>query len=193
MTDEGQTSDGVSGAGFPDLRTRRRSKARFQLALIDGPNMSNLRTGGRDRRTYGTIESIEVLHAWLKSFAESLGVDLDVVLSNHEGEIIEYVHRSSPGTHAYLINPAGLNCQGEALYEALRESGRPVVELHFANIAAIGYQMTVFTRSVQAMTMGLRHYGYLASIFALVIALDDDTFLGAAAGTVSAGLVQPNS
>lgn len=163
---------------FPDLRNVRRSRAVRNLRLIDGPNMSNLRPGGRDRRTYGAIESIGVLHAWLTGFAASLGISLETKVSNHEGELLEYVHRTAVDTDAYLINPAGLNLQSEALREALHETGRPVMELHFANIAAIGYPNTVFTRSVTGMTMGLRQYGYLATVFALVMALDDPGFLG---------------
>ena len=163
---------------FPDLRNIRRSRTARKLRLIDGPNMSNLRPGGRDRRTYGAIESIDLLHAWLTGFAGSLGVALETKLSNHEGELLEYVHRTADETDAYLVNPAGLNLQSEALREALHETGRPIMELHFANIAAIGYPNTVFTRSVTGMTMGLRQYGYLATLFALVMALDDPEFVG---------------
>lgn len=163
---------------FPDLRATRRIRTELNLKLIDGPNMSNLRPGGRDRRTYGAIASIDVLHAWMTAFATSLGVTLETKVSNHEGELLEYVHRTAEDTDAYLINPAGLNLQSEALREALHETNRPVMELHFANIAAIGYPVTVFTRSVTGMTFGLRQYGYLATLFALVMALDDPGFLG---------------
>ena len=163
----------------PNLSFMRRSgSARHRLRLIDGPNMPNLGGGGRDPRTYGTIASLAALHGWMTEAAEGLGVRLDTVTSNHEGDLLEHVHAHMDDTDAWLINPAGLNLQSEALREALTETGRPVQELHFANVAAIGYPETVFTRSVTGMTMGLRQYGYLASMLGLVLALDDPDVLG---------------
>jgi len=151
----------------------RPTLAKLKFALIDGPNMSNLRTGGRDRRTYGAIESIETLHSWLTASAAEIGIELETFVSNHEGEIIEYVHSKSDFIDAFLVNPAGLNLQSHALNEALIESNRPIIELHFANIAALGYPTTVFTQGATAMVMGLRQYGYLASLVAVALALNE--------------------
>ncbi len=165
---------------IPDLGACRTGTARHSLRLIDGPNMSNLRSGGRDRRTYGAIADLATLHGWMVASAAHLGVTLQPFVSNHEGALLEYVHAHHDDTDAWLINPAGLNLQSEALREALAETGHPVQELHFANVAAIGYPVTVFTRSVTGMSMGLRQYGYLASLLGLVMALDDPAFLDGA-------------
>lgn len=163
----------MSSSAFADLRHMRRSERRYSFRLIDGPNMSNLRTGGRDRRTYGSIPDIGTLHRNVVDLGEALNVEVSTFLSNHEGELIEYVHETAGTTDAYLINPAGLNLIGAALSEALAETAKPVIELHFANIAAIGYQTTLFTHSVTGMTMGLRQYGYYGSIIGLACLLDD--------------------
>ncbi len=149
------------------------------IHLIDGPNMSNL--GRRDPRLFGAIASIEALHALVTTHAERLGVQLDCFVSNHEGAILEHVHATAAGTDAYLVNPAGLTTTSEGFRHALQETKKPVVEVHFHNLTANG-QTSVFSPSVLGMVSGLREYSYIAALTGLVMALDDDTFLGAGEG-----------
>ena len=47
-----------------------------RIALIDGPNMSNL--GHRSKKVYGPNQgTIESLHAYVVSYGKSLGVDVE--------------------------------------------------------------------------------------------------------------------
>ncbi|RLA26416.1 MAG: dehydroquinase, partial [Gammaproteobacteria bacterium] len=68
-------------------------------------------------------------------------------------------------------NPGGLWRFGEPTNIAFEQSGKPFVEVHFANIYATGDQ-SVYTDSALATTMGFRHYGYLGSLVALVAELN---------------------
>jgi 3-dehydroquinate dehydratase-2 len=169
----------------------RTGTRRHRIALIDGPNMSNL--GRRNARVYGTISSLAELHRVVGEFADSLAVELETFSSNYEGAILEFLHESADRTDGYLINPAGLTTTGEATRHALEETGRPAIEVHFANITAtagsagqsrglpVGAWESRFSRTVTGVMMGMRQYSYFAALLALTLALDDETFLGAPA------------
>ena len=159
----------------------------LRITLIDGPNMPNL--GNRNKRVYGPIASIEALQAFAKDVGTGLGVEIDTLATNHEGNILDFIHESASRSDAFILNPAGLTKTGEATRHALEETGKPWVEVHFSNISAPpwsgrglpgGPWESNFTRSATGMSMGLRHHSYLAAIVGLVSALDDEQFLGKA-------------
>lgn len=159
-----------------------------RIAVIDGPNMSNL--GARNKRVYGKINSLSDLQAYVVETGQKLGVEVEVFASNYEGAILEFIHESASHVDGYIINPAGLTVVGEATRHALEETQKPVVEVHFANIVCPptaprglpgGPWESKFSRSATGVAMGLRQYSYVAALTGLTLALDDETFLGAPA------------
>jgi 3-dehydroquinate dehydratase II len=163
-----------------------------RIALIDGPNMSNL--GRRSKKVYGPIASLDALHEHVRSYGRSLGVEVETFASNYEGAILEFIHESAHRVDGYLINPAGLTTGSLAVPHALIESGRPRIEVHFANPEASadsprGAPVTpltsVFSPYVTGKMTGLRHHGYIGALVALTLALDDVGFLGAEADIAS--------
>lgn len=167
------------------MSLRAEGATAWRIALIDGPNMPNL--GARDQAIYGPIRSIGDLHALAGRFAQQLGLDLRTMTSNHEGEILEFVHATASEVDGYVINPAGLTTYGEATRHALADSGRPYVEVHFANLARHMEHISGarrlesrFTKSAVGLVMGMRQYGYLGALLSLALALDDESFLDGA-------------
>jgi 3-dehydroquinate dehydratase II len=147
--------------------------------------MTNL--GARNKRVYGAIASLEDLQNFCKSFGASLGVNVSTFASNFEGAVLEFIHASAKSTDAYVINPAGLTEPGVATKHALTETGKPFVEVHFANIVAppaaprglpIGPWNSTFSPSATSVMMGMREYSYAAAVLSLAMALDDKSFLG---------------
>jgi 3-dehydroquinate dehydratase II len=158
------------------LRSFRPATVRWRLALIDGPNMSNLGEGGRDRRTYGAINSIGELQGAIAALADGLGVALNAYQSNREGDIVAYIYDRFEDVDAFLINPAALTRLGAPCALALADSRKPYVELHFANIATVGwFDGAMITRKAAGVIMGLRHYSYIGATFGLVCNLDADS------------------
>lgn len=166
----------------PPLRSGSRPHV---VAVIDGPNMSNL--GARNRRVYGAVNSLADLQTFVVDTGKGLGVDVEVFASNYEGAILEFIHESATRVDGYLINPAGLTTTGEPTRHALEETGRPFIEVHFSNVVAPptaprglpgGPWQSNFTRSATGMCMGMRHYSYAGALVALTMALDDSDFLG---------------
>jgi 3-dehydroquinate dehydratase-2 len=147
---------------------REQQSPRWRIALLNGANMTNL--GRRDPHIYGTIESLAALEDLVAGTGSRLGVEVVPFHSNDEGALVDFVeaHGDFDG---YLINPGGLWAFGEPTRIALEQTGRPVVEVHFANIRATGEHST-FTKSVLGTVMGFRHHGYLAALVALTLWLD---------------------
>jgi len=163
----------------------RASDARaWRIAVIDGPNMPNL--GRRDQAIYGPIRSLDDLQQFVTNFGSEIGVAVECFASNHEGEILEFIHGSAARIDGYIINPAGLTTYGEATRHALVDSGRPYVEVHFANTARhfrgvsgeAEPPRSKFTYTATGLCMGLRQYSYVGGMLGLVLGLDDASFLG---------------
>ncbi len=159
---------------------------RWRIAVIDGPNMPNL--GARDPGIYGPIRSLADLQEFVRRVADAVGVEVEAFASNHEGEILEFIHAGAAAVDGYLINPAGLTTYGEATRHALADSRRPYVEVHFANLSrhvdAIDPKAELrsrFTHSAAGLSMGMRQYSYAGALLALALSLDDEAFLGGGA------------
>lgn len=171
-----------------EFKITRGTNTRHRIAVIDGPNMSSL--GNRSKQVYGPIASLDDLKAYVSGFGASLGVEVENFSSNYQGAILEFIHESAARVDGYIINPAGLTTVGEGVRHALEDTGRPVIEVHFANISATagaarglggGSINSSFTHTATGMAMGMRHYSYAAALTALTLALDDPSFLGAKA------------
>tara|TARA_S200000501_G_C20746206_1_gene709626 strand:- start:389 stop:826 length:438 start_codon:yes stop_codon:yes gene_type:complete len=102
------------------------------LILINGPNLNLL--GSREPEIYGhsTLSKIE---NDLTKYSKSFGCELYCFQSNHEGEIIESIHKAKENkVDAIIINPAGLSHTSIALRDALVGVQIPFVEIHISNI-----------------------------------------------------------
>ncbi|MFK0009626.1 type II 3-dehydroquinate dehydratase [Paenarthrobacter sp. NPDC090520] len=158
----------------------------WRIAVIQGPNMSAL--GKRDPGLFGSVRSLEDLNNQLDGFAAKIDVELRHFSSNIEGEILNFIH-DSDDVDAFMINPAGLTMFGMATRDALLDSGRPYLEVHFANLAqwfstsGTPDAKSIFSHGASGVMEGLRHHGYVGGMLALTLALDDQSFLGKTART----------
>ena len=146
----------------------RHDARRWRIALLNGLNMTNL--GRRDPHIYGTIDSLATLEDLVATTGEQLGVEVVPFHANDEGALVDFIE-AHDDIDGYLINPGGLWAYGESTRIALAQTGRPVVEVHFANIRATGEHST-FTKSTKGTVMGFRHHGYLGALVSLTLHLD---------------------
>jgi 3-dehydroquinate dehydratase II len=160
------------------LRGRRSGDHRWRLNLIDGPNMSNLGKGGRDPRTYGTTTSLAALQDSIASMGDGLGLEMSAFSANHEGSIVAHIYETAASVDAFLINPAAMTRFGAPCRIALSDVRRPFIELHFANVAALGWAGGVTTPVATGVVMGFRHYSYMGALFGLISALDSGWLQG---------------
>ena len=154
------------------LKQQRPGQHQWRLDLIDGPNMSNLGTGGRDPRTYGVVTSLAALQGSIVAMGEGLGITMTSYHSNHEGDVVAHLYETAATVDGFLINPAALTRYSAPTKIALAESRRPFIEMHFANVTALDWIGGTMTPVATGVVMGLRHYSYMGALFGFVAALD---------------------
>ncbi|MFI5359511.1 MAG: type II 3-dehydroquinate dehydratase [Halanaerobiales bacterium] len=137
-----------------------------QVAVIHGPNLNML--GMREPEIYGYLTLAE-LNEKIKEYGRKLNLDLTIFQSNHEGEIVDFIHEGYNKYKGIVINPAGLTHYSIVLRDALVAIKLPVIEVHISNI----YQREEFRHhSVIApvaigQISGLGTDGYLYALDAL--------------------------
>lgn len=103
------------------------------ILVLHGPNLNLL--GKREPSIYGTT-SLDQINAELARKARSLGLEIECFQSNHEGALIDEIHKRMGWTEGIIINPGGLTHTSVALRDAIAGSGVPAIEAHLSNIHA---------------------------------------------------------
>ncbi|MGX4761065.1 type II 3-dehydroquinate dehydratase [Corynebacterium sp. FDAARGOS 1242] len=133
------------------------------ILVLNGPNLNRL--GKRQPEIYGseTLEDIE------KRMRAAAGQEEIIFFqSNHEGELIDYVHRAADGGWPVIINPGGFTHTSVALRDALAEvaDGAGFVEVHLSNVHARESfrQHSYLSPIARGVIAGLGSYGYIAAL-----------------------------
>lgn len=133
------------------------------MLVLNGPNLGSL--GRREPEVYGT-RTLADLEALLTARAAELGIQLHCLQSNHEGQLIDWIERETVGTDVIVINPGALSHTSLALADALRGSGKPVIEVHISNVFAREPERhrMVTAAAARGVISGLGFEGYLAAL-----------------------------
>lgn len=103
----------------------------MRVYFINGPN-ANL-YGHTSKDVYGA-ETFEGLGKRCRKTAKQLGMRLEFLQSNAEGEIIDWVQEAAKKADGVIVNGAGLTYTSIALLDALLAFPGPIVEVHMSNI-----------------------------------------------------------
>lgn len=104
-----------------------------KILVINGPNLNLL--GTREKEVYGTATLADIA-AMMNKEAAGLGMDLDFIQSNHEGEIIDRIHSARGIYNVLIINAGAYTHYSIAIRDALKAVEIPSVEVHLSNIHA---------------------------------------------------------
>lgn len=160
-----------------DSKSRSKSGARaanaaqgLRILVVHGPNLNLL--GKREPEIYGT-QTLANIDADLAAVAKDLGVEIESVQSNHEGELIDRIQEAIGHTHGILINPGGFTHSSIALRDALVATSLPVVEVHLSNVYARESfrQLSYVSPVAVGVISGLGAQGYKFGLEALVTRL----------------------
>jgi 3-dehydroquinate dehydratase II len=101
------------------------------VLVLDGPNLNLV--GTREPEIYGR-QTLDEIHAGLATRAAELGLAIDFFQSNHEGALIDRLHRRD--FDVSIVNAGGLTHTSVALRDALLGIDRPFIEVHLSDPAA---------------------------------------------------------
>lgn len=101
------------------------------IFLLNGPNLNLL--GLRQPEIYGR-ETLEDLAEACGALAEELGLSIRFHQSNHEGQIIDWIHEARGAGAGIVINPGAFTHTSIAILDALNAFEGPVLEVHISNI-----------------------------------------------------------
>jgi len=101
------------------------------ITVLNGPNLNLL--GQRQPEIYGHATLNDVENNCVAIAAE-LGLSTDFKQSNHEGQLIDWIHAARATAAGIVINPAALSHTSVGLLDALNTYDGLVIEVHISNI-----------------------------------------------------------
>jgi len=104
-----------------------------KILVINGPNLNML--GIREKEIYGG-QTLADINSSLEELALQEGVDIEFFQSNHEGEIVDRIHRAYGKVDFMIINAGAYTHYSVAIYDALKTARIPFIEVHISNIYA---------------------------------------------------------
>lgn len=102
-----------------------------RVLVLHGPNLNLL--GLREPDVYGT-DTLADANTQLATLAAELRVQVTARQSNHEGQLIDWLHEARDHFEGVLINPGGYTHTSVALRDAIAAIEKPCVEVHLSNI-----------------------------------------------------------
>jgi 3-dehydroquinate dehydratase-2 len=106
---------------------------RNRVAVLHGVNLNTL--GRRPAEHYGTL-TLPELERQVGRFARELGLEAMFFQSNHEGEFVEELHKTSEYADGLVLNPGAWTHYAWSLRDALEVTGLPAVEVHLSDVDA---------------------------------------------------------
>ena len=121
-----------------------RAQVSKPIFILNGPNLNLL--GQRQPEIYGRETLADVAEA-CAGLAEELGVSIRCLQSNHEGQLVDWVHEARTQGAGVIINAGAYTHTSIAILDALDAFDGPVIEVHISNIHK---------------REGFRHHSYLS-------------------------------
>lgn len=133
----------------------------MQISIVNGPNLNLL--GVREKSIYGA-QSFESYFEELKQAFPT--VDLQYFQSNHEGELLDYLHKIGFSYKGVVLNAGAFTHTSVALADAIAAIESPVVEVHISNIYAreAFRHHSYLTKNCAGIISGLGLAGYKLGI-----------------------------
>ena len=133
------------------------------VTLLNGPNLNLL--GLRQPEIYGR-ETLDDVAAKVSGLAEELGLTVRALQSNHEGQLVDWIHEARGKSAGIIINPGAYSHTSIAILDALNAYDGPVIEVHISNIhkrEAFRHHSYVSTRA-DGVIAGCGTDGYLLAL-----------------------------
>ncbi len=139
----------------------------MKFIVLNGPNLDML--GKREPDVYGkvTLKEIETIIA---EWSGRAGVEVETLQSNHEGDLVDAIHRADHDADGLVVNPGALTHYSFSLRDAIAGVGIPVVEVHLSNIHAREEfrSRSVTANAADGIIAGFGAHSYILGLQALL-------------------------
>ncbi|GAD57547.1 type II 3-dehydroquinate dehydratase [Limimaricola cinnabarinus] len=132
------------------------------IYVLNGPNLNLL--GKRQPEIYGH-ETLQDVAALCEAVAGD-GFEIRLLQSNHEGQIIDWIHEARETSCGIVINPGAFTHTSIAILDALNAYDPPVIEVHISQVhkrEAFRHHSYVSLRA-DGVIAGLGLEGYAAAV-----------------------------
>ncbi|WP_034270758.1 type II 3-dehydroquinate dehydratase [Haloechinothrix halophila] len=124
----------------------------MNVLVLNGPNLNRL--GTREPDIYGSTTHDDLVDLCKRTGAV-LGIDVAVRQTNHEGEMVEWLHEAADAEWPVVLNAAAWTHYSIAVRDACAQLTAPLIEVHLSNV----YQREEF-----------RHHSVISAVASGVIA-----------------------
>jgi len=141
---------------------------KLEILIINGPNLNML--GKRETDIYGT-RTLEQINSELVKKISEKNINLEFFQSNHEGEILDFMHKNNNKIDGCIINAGALTHSSTALHDAIKSIDYPCVEVHMSNIYSrkeAWRQKSLIAPAVIGTVQGFGENSYEAAINLLI-------------------------
>ena len=131
----------------------------MKIAVVNGPNLNLL--GVREPEVYGR-ETLADVEKTLRGVASELGVQLEFIQHNGEGELIDAIHMLRGKADGAIVNAGAYSHSSLAIRDALAGVSVPFIEVHITNVYAREAERrhSMLASAAVGVICGLGTYGY---------------------------------
>lgn len=143
-----------------------------KILILNGPNLNLL--GQREPTQYGhhTLADVQRL---CEEAGAARGVAIECRQSNHEGQLIDWIHEAGRDVKAgtllgVVFNAGAYTHTSVALHDAIKGAEVPVIEVHISNVHAreAFRHHSYLSPAAKGIIVGLGIRGYVLGIDALM-------------------------
>ncbi len=102
------------------------------IHVLNGPNLNRL--GMREPGLYGSATLADI-ESQCRERGASRGFEIAFRQSNHEGELVTWLHEAADSA-GVVLNAGAYTHTSIALHDAIRSIPAPVIEVHLSNVFA---------------------------------------------------------
>jgi 3-dehydroquinate dehydratase II len=147
------------------------------VLVLNGPNLNLL--GQREPAQYGT-QTLADVEKMCQEVGTALDLSIDFRQSNHEGQLIDWIHdagldHSAGRIIGAVMNPGAFTHTSLALHDAIKGALLPLIEIHISNVhARESYrQHSYISPAAKGIVIGFGAIGYELAIRGLALQARD--------------------
>jgi len=134
-----------------------------KILIINGPNLNLL--GNREEEKYGKT-SLEKVNKNCQNHAKSIGMEIEFIQSNIEGEIVTMIQKAKGVFDGIIINAAGYTHTSVAILDALLAVKLTTIEVHITNIynREEFREKSLISKAAKGIICGFGTKGYIMAL-----------------------------